>query len=113
MVYVTNNTEEELVDGYAGVFYKFEPQQTVEIPAEAATHIFGYGVQDKEPFLARLGWIKTKNELKEGIKRLNQFVISVEKPAEKNHSLSPLVVEQVPLPDGVRARGKLRQVTQA
>lgn len=110
MVFVTNNTDEELVDGYHGIVYEFKPGETVEIPEDAASHIFGYGIEDKEPFLARLGWIKTRNDLKEGIKRLSKFEISLSAPAKKNHSLSPLVVEQVPLPPEKAARGKLRQL---
>jgi hypothetical protein len=109
MIYVTNHGEEELIDGYWGVRYEFLPEKTVEIPEEAALHIFGYGIEDKEPHLARLGWIKTRNEYKEGLKRLSKFEISLTAPAKKDHSLSP-VVEKVPLPDDVRVRGKLRQV---
>lgn len=110
MAYVTNNSEEEFIDGYHGVRYEFLPGKTVEIPDAAAEHIFGYGLENKESHLARLGWIKTRNELKEGLKKLALFAIADDDPSKKNHSLSPLVVEQVPLPDNVRARGKLRTV---
>ncbi len=35
-------------DKYGGVPYEFPPGDTVIIPAEAAEHIFGYGLDEKE-----------------------------------------------------------------
>jgi hypothetical protein len=67
MIYVTNNSDQDLRDGFGGVFYDFKKGVTVEIPEEAACHIFGYGKEDKSPYLARLGWIKTANEYQEGL----------------------------------------------
>jgi hypothetical protein len=96
MVYVTNRSDKEHEDGFAGVRYTFPPGESVQVPEEAARHIFGYGEEDKEPHLARLGWIRLKTELPEGLKRLEQFQITVDLPKE-HHSLSP-VVAQVPLP---------------
>lgn len=107
-VFVTNNSGQPLKDGYAGVVYEFPIGQTVEIPEEVANHIFGYGVENKEPYLARLGWIHTKNEVESGMARLNRWKISSE-PPEKNQSLSPLV-ERVPLPASKRAGGKVLSV---
>lgn len=95
-VFVTNRSDQELEDGYAGTRYKFAPGKTVEIPVEAAKHIFGHGDEDKEPYLIRLGWTVTRNDLPDARARLAKFDILDTAPT-KHHSLSP-VVQQVPLP---------------
>jgi len=106
-IFVTNNSDQDLKDGFGGVFYEFKPGSTVEIPEEFATHIFGYKEDDKMKYLARLGWVKTTNELKEGLERLSKWELSTE-PPKKNQSLSPLV-ERVALPSSKKAGGKILQ----
>ena len=95
-VFVTNRSTEGLEDGYAGTRYTFARGNTVEIPVDAARHIFGHGDDNKEPYLIRLGWTVTRNDLPEAIERLSKFEI-LEAAPMKHHSLSP-VVQQVPLP---------------
>lgn len=47
-VKVTNrNNTKVLRDRYGGIEYVFNPGETVTIPAEAAEHIFGYGLDEK------------------------------------------------------------------
>ena len=82
-VWVTNTTDQALEDGWAGNRYRFLPNQPLELPADAAQHIFGHGVDDKEPFLARLGWIKTTNDLPKGLERLEHFKITDQEPEMK------------------------------
>ena len=72
-IYVTNKSEKPLKDGFSGIVYEFLPGKTVEIPEEAAQHIFGYKDDDKQPYLARLGWAKTSNDIEEGLKILAQW----------------------------------------
>lgn len=103
IVQVVNRSDEELEDGFAGVRYRFPVGEPVEIPVEAARHIFGYGEEDREPFLVRLGWIETRNDLPKGLKRLNKFEIT--EPNPTHNALSP-VVTRVPLPDRRRGGGK-------
>ena len=107
-IFVTNNSDQDLHDGFGGVFYDFKIGSTVEIPENVAQHIFGYGDDVKQPYLARLGWAKTANDLKEGLDRLSKWELSTE-PPKKNQSLSPLV-EQVPLPSQKKAGGKILSV---
>lgn len=110
-VFVTNNSEIEFKDGFNGEVFEFKKGKTVQVPETVARHVFGWGDEDKEPYLARLGWIKSKAELGEGIAKLDMFKIATEE-ATKNHVLSP-VVERVPLPVGVQPRqagGKVRSV---
>lgn len=88
-VYVTNNGKEELIDGWDSVKYTFTPGKTVEVPLAAAEHIFGYGTDDKTPFLVRLGWMKMSNEYDAGMKRLAAFAFSETQP-KGIHSPSPV-----------------------
>ena len=108
MIYVTNNTQEPLKDGFGGVFYDFLPGKTIQIPEEAARHIFGYNDPDKAPYLARLGWVRNTQEMQVGLDRLAQWEISTQ-PPKKNQSLSPLV-ERVPLPSQKKGGGKVLSV---
>ena len=104
-IFVTNRSDKKLKDGFAGVFYSFPKDETVEIPEDVACHIFGYGDDNKEPYLARLGWIISQNDLEKGMELLSKWEISTE-PTSKNQSLSPLV-ERVPLPSLKRVGGKV------
>ena len=104
-MFVTNNWEKPIVFDYAFQVYTFPVNQTVEAPDDAVNHIFGYHDKDKEPYLTRLGLIKTKNDLPQGMEILEKIQISLE-PPKQNHSLSP-VMERVPLPSLKRAGGNV------
>ncbi len=50
-VKVTNrNNVWKVRDRFGGIEYVFPPGETVTIPAEAAEHIFGYGLDERERF---------------------------------------------------------------
>ena len=95
-VYVTNNWEKTISYEYGCNEYVFPKGKTVKLSINAARHIFGYGEQDKVPYMANLGIIQTTNDIPEGLKILSKFDMYQEEPV-MNDSLSP-VVEQVPLP---------------
>jgi len=90
VVYVTNTGDTKLKDGFGGVFYDFPKDETVEIPLDAAKHIFGYMNPNKEPYLSRLGWIRSFAEIEKGFEKLSEFKIS-EQPPERNRSLPSAV----------------------
>jgi len=90
VVYVTNTGDTKLRDGCGGVFYDFPKDETVEIPLDAAKHIFGYMNPNKEPFLSRLGWVRSFAEIDKGFEKLSEFKIS-EQPPERNRSLPSAV----------------------
>ena len=69
-VYVTNKWDKPLVDEYAYKPYEFPVNESVEVPVEVARHIFGYGSENKESVLARLGFAKTKNDIPSGLEIL-------------------------------------------
>jgi hypothetical protein len=104
-VYVTNGWEKDFESYYAYKLYKFPMNETVEIPIEAACHIFGYMCMDKVPHMTAAGFIRTMNDIPAGLELLAKFKISEEQP-KKNHSLSP-VIERVPLPPAKGGKGKL------
>ena len=107
LVFVTNNSEKKLVAEYAYEEFVFPQGVTVKISHQAAKHIFGYGVDNKEPYLARLGFIRLHSELEQGLERLAQFEITSE-PPQQDRSL-PSAVGVVPLHVEKRAGGKSTQ----
>ena len=106
-VIVTNKGDTALTDGYGGVFYEFLRGKPVEVPVHVAKHVFGYGDENKEPYLARLGWIRSHSDLDSGIERLNKFEITTQ-PAQQNRSL-PSAISVVPLRVEKHAGGKVNQ----
>jgi hypothetical protein len=95
-MWVKNNSEHDLVDGYDGIRYTFAKGESIEVPTIVCQHVFGLGDDNKQPYLARLGWIANQNELDVGLERLNKFAFSTEKPEPPSHE-SP-VVDSTPLP---------------
>lgn len=56
-IVVTNETDKDIKGRYASVDYEFPVGVAVEIPSDAARHIFGFGESDKSSALGRLGWM--------------------------------------------------------
>ena len=107
LVYITNNSDKKLTAEYAYKEYTFQVGETVELPIQAARHIFGYGDNNKEPYLSRLGFIRLHSEFDEALEKLSKFEIS-DQPPQKNRSL-PSAVGVVPLHVEKRAGGKATQ----
>ena len=95
-VFVRNNGENKFTDSFNGTVYEFLPSKELEIPEIAAKHIFGYGDDNKEPYLVRLGWMKMSNEFDVAMKKLGTFSFSKE-PSKPVHLSAP-VVERVAAP---------------
>ena len=91
---------------FENVEYVFETNKEIELPLEAAKHIFGYGDDNKEPYFVRLGWLKINTDLPRAKERLADFVFSSE-PAKKVHLSAP-VVERVaaPMPKVLKPESK-------
>ena len=107
-VFVTNNSDKNLVTSFAYKRIEFPIGKSVEISTDAARHIFGHGVVDKEPHLARLGWVTLHSELEQGLERLSKFEISDKPFVEEDRSL-PSAVGVVPLHVEKRGGGSVRQ----
>ena len=96
-MWVTNNSEHDLEDGYDGKRYLFAKGVPVEVPPVVCNHVLGYGEDNKEPHLRRLGWMLTNTDLPKAKERLACFVFSSTRP--NVHVLSPVVdAEPVPVP---------------
>lgn len=104
--FVTNNWSKPIKFDYAFQVYEFPVGETIEIPEEAARHIFGYGEHNKESHLTRLGLARTNLDIPEGLKILSKFLITDEAPRQ-NRSLSP-AVERVPLPQLKKVEGNIK-----
>ena len=107
-VWVTNRTEEELIVEFNFKDYEFKPNQPVQISLAAAKHIFGYTDQNKEPYLARLGWVRLHSELDQGLEKLAKFLIT-DQPLESEDCSLPSAVGVVPLHAEKRVGGKANQ----
>jgi hypothetical protein len=107
-VFVTNTSDKNLVVNYNYKPLEFPVGKPVEITTDAAAFIFGHGKTDKEPHLARLGWVQLHSELPEGLERLSKFLISDQPFIEKDRSL-PSAVGVVPLHVEKRGGGATRQ----
>jgi len=104
MIWVTNTSEDFFVTHWDGKPYAFSPGKSVELTEDLARVFFGYGVEDKIPTLARLGWTKFATDIPKAMERLNKFVISDTQP-KTYHNASP-VVAQVPFPASRQGGGK-------
>jgi len=107
-VFVTNRSDANLVFTYEYKPIEFPVGKPVEISVQAAKFIFGHGVVDKEPILARLGWIRLHSELEKGLEKLAQFAITDQPFISEDRSL-PSAVGVVPLHVDKRAGGKSNQ----
>ena len=107
LIFVTNKSGQKLTAEFNYEEYNFPEEKTVALSPQAAKHIFGYGVDNKEPYLARLGFIRLHSELEQGLERLAQFEITSE-PPQQDRSL-PSAVGVVPLHVEKRAGGKSTQ----
>ena len=90
---------------FENVEYTFDTNKETEISEDAAKHIFGYGVDNKEPYFVRLGWMKMNIDLPRAKERMSQIVFASE-PSKKVHLSAP-VVERVaaPMPEP-KAKGR-------
>lgn len=83
IVFVVNKNDFHHADAFDGIQYEFPPGEKVQVPVDAAVHMFGYGLADKTDTLVRLGWasrynavIKRMEEDPTGVRRLAKFVFT-------------------------------------
>ena len=103
VVYVTNRGTSEHTDSYLGVSYSFRCGETIEIPVKVAQELLGYGHVRKEPYIVRLGWAVTNNDMPKALERLASIEIS-DQPPVKNRVLPSSVDSVTPFP--VTGRGR-------
>lgn len=83
IIFVTNNNEFHHEDAFDGEHFSFPPKEKVQVPVEAAAHMFGFGLEDKTDTLVRLGWasrydekLKRTVEDPNGARKLSKFVFT-------------------------------------
>src|ERR1700689_5060856 len=94
---VTSNFDRKFKGKFHGTEYAWKPGDTVNMPVEAAAHIFGFGEEDKTRALHRAGFLSTVDDMDAAMEKLGKF------------SFSP--VEQVFEIAGTRARRARRAAT--
>lgn len=92
---VTSNFPKKFAGRYHGVDYAWKPGETVNMPIDAAVHIFGFGEEDKTRALHRAGFLSTVADIEGAMEKLGMF------------SFAP--VEQVFEISGTRARRAKRR----
>ena len=110
-VWVENTGTELVQASWDGVIYTLSPDSIVEVPVSLAQTYFGFEVEDKEPSLIRLGWVKTTNDIPAAMERLAAFKTTLEPPANRR-SLSPATVQALPTAQK-RAVGSVRLIDAA
>lgn len=102
MIFVTNKGKDTLIGKYVDQRIEFAPNKSVPVEPVIARAIFGYGDDNKIPYLVRLGWMKMNTDYEKAMARLKEFVFT-DAPIKSDH-LSALVVDRVAAPP-LRGRG--------
>ena len=77
MLTVRNGNNFDLVGRYDGQDYHFPVGKITAIPDDAARHIFGVGLADKQDVLVRHGWMQHSGQHGDAMKKLNGFSFNV------------------------------------
>ena len=77
MLTVKNGNNFDFVGRYDGVDYQFPQGMTTALPDEAAKHIFGVGLADKQDVLVRHGWMTHTGDMAQAMEKLNGFSFNV------------------------------------
>ena len=75
-IVVVNKSDQEFADRFNGCDYVFPVGKKVLVDEEVARHIFGFGADDKTPYLARLGWIRSNGDYPAAMELLGKFSFS-------------------------------------
>jgi hypothetical protein len=73
MIKVINHNEETIRGRFDGEDFEFPPGKAVNIPLDAAKHIFGLGEEDKSQALNMLGWlVPGRDTMKDALTKLDK-----------------------------------------
>lgn len=81
-IFVRNNGTEPFADRYDGEDFSVGPGDAVEIEADCAKLVFGFGEKDKTRAVKRLGWAPTQAEMPRALALLNSFSFHMEQPED-------------------------------
>lgn len=91
---------EKIVGRFDGKDYVFEKGVTVALSDEAATHIFGYGMDDKSRALIRLGWLANSTGLETAMARMDNVQFLSEAKTVFNEEPAPIEKNLISTPSG-------------
>lgn len=76
MIIVRNTLDETITGRFAGMDYRFPPNQDTPCDEDVARHIFGFGGDDnaKDAALLRLGWVTFGQPKTKALERLAKIV---------------------------------------
>jgi hypothetical protein len=75
-VTITQRTGKQIKARHAGEDYVFESGVPQIVKYETACHVFGLDCEDKTQALARLGWVRTSDEIEAALEKLKQVSFS-------------------------------------
>lgn len=121
-IVVVNKSGEPLNDRFNGIDIEFPVGKKVLIDEDAANHIFGFGDENKVPYLMRLGWLRKNTDYDAAMQRLGMFTFATFDPyaqldearpgGQTEQQLSPVAPSDTgepsgePVPDTSPASGR-------
>lgn len=96
MLTVTNRNDFDFIGRYDGQDYPFPSGKTTAVPEDAAKHIFGVGLADKQDILVRHGWMQSSGQLAEAMSKLNKFSFNVADQLEPGEIIDTQVASTPP-----------------
>jgi hypothetical protein len=70
---VKSNFPKNFKGKFHGIEYAWKLGDTINMPVEAAEHIFGFGLEDKTRALHRAGFVNTMEDIEAGMAKLALF----------------------------------------
>lgn len=87
-IWVKNNSGQPFADRYDGEDFAIEPDESIEIEAECAKLVFGFGEKDKSRAIRRLGWAPTFADTSDALERLGMFSFHMKQCEAEEHQAS-------------------------
>lgn len=79
-VRIVNTDKMKIIGRFNGEDYEFLSNKPNDVPVQVASHIFGFGQENKIPALNRLGWMQTSDQLEKAMERLTRIVFTEAPP---------------------------------
>ena len=98
MLTVTNKNGFDFIGRYNGIDYHFPQNKTTAIPEDAAKHIFGVGLADKQDVLVRHGWMQHSGQLAQAMGILNNFSFNVADQLEPGEIIETALPAELEIP---------------
>lgn len=74
MIIVRNTSDDTINARFCGQDYVFPAKKDTPCDEQVAQFVFGYGMENKDAALLRLGWVTPGQTKEQALKRLDQIV---------------------------------------